>query len=186
MHTYTHKSKTTGRIRMCYISNDCFFWRKFIFWVRSACEIQLVSYASKHTLQSLSDMLFVCAYTLIWKLYRSYMDVLRIEELLYHWRHSLCSLEFFLQDPTGELQPQTCVCRRSLIQHHHAYTVSLYIHCCLVHNYPWQQNSHSLWLYYAPNDGFILNNALFVRTNLASYVLYTLCCVFSITAMQQI
>ena len=36
-----------------------------------------------------------------------------------------------------------------------------YIAINLVHNYAWQQNSRSLWLYYTSNKGFTANGASF-------------------------
>ena len=60
VHTYTRNLKSTGCIWMFYMSNDCFTigdkWS-----VRAGCEIQLVSYGSKHALQSLSNKPFVCS-----------------------------------------------------------------------------------------------------------------------------
>ena len=67
-----------------------------IFCVRAEFEKQKASYASKHTLQSLSDKPFFHIYSIFrditWKL-SSYMDFQDIKRMLYYRRHSLCGLE---------------------------------------------------------------------------------------------
>ena len=55
-------------------------------------------------------------------------------------------------------------------------TASLYIHCYLVCNYAWQQNSCSLWQYYIPNNDFTTNNTLFYIEQIWLATLYTLQC----------
>ena len=66
--TYSHNLKTKGRIRTFYLSNDCSTIEDTcvsIFWGRAVCEIQLVSYESKHASQPLPRWHFVhtCIYT---------------------------------------------------------------------------------------------------------------------------
>ena len=86
---YTCNLKTTGCIRMFYISTDCSTIADVCFCVRAGWKIRTVSYASKHALQSLSNKPFVR----ILDNFRSYVDVQHIEQLLYHRIHSLCGLE---------------------------------------------------------------------------------------------
>ena len=66
-----------------------------IFYVRAGCKVQLSSYGSKHVhvLQSLFDKPLVPTYMLNLKTTRHIMNFLKIEQLLYHRRHSLCGLE---------------------------------------------------------------------------------------------
>ena len=54
-----------------------------------------------------------------------------------------------------------------------------YIHHYSVHNYVWQENSRSLWLYYTPNNGFTANNASFYKNKFGN-LLNTRCSVFPI------
>ena len=76
----------------------------------------MVSYASKHASQSLSNKPFVhtqlyLTHTL--KTSRSYVDVQQIERLLYYWRYSLCCLELDEESTWRAMAPVS----RSLIQH---------------------------------------------------------------------
>ena len=106
--------------------------------------------------------------------YRSYMDVLHIEKLLCYPRHFLCGSKLHDRYDWKAMGPDTHH-GLSLIQHCHAY-----IYCSLVSNYAWQQNSHSLWLYYTLNDGFTANDVSFYK-NKFGYLLYTHYSVFPIT-----
>ena len=85
VHTYTYNSKTKVCIMMFDLSNNCstirdiYFWFRAdgcstyqttalqlemsIFCVRARCEVQLLSYGSKHVSQSLSHKPFVGAST---------------------------------------------------------------------------------------------------------------------------
>ena len=67
------------------------------FLVRAACKIRLVSFGSKHALQSLSNMPFVCTYMYTCTLKTTQLtytvDVLHIKWQLYYWRYYLCGLE---------------------------------------------------------------------------------------------
>ena len=136
--------------------------------VRAGCEIQLVSYGSKHALQSLSNKQFV--YTCItWKLQVMYgcsayqITALLSETFLVclelhersNWKATSPNMHQSFSDKTF------CV-----------YTASPYIHHYLVHNCAWQQNSCTLdcilhskrWLYMPTTYDFI-------RTKLASYTM---------------
>ena len=131
-----------------------------ISWVRAECEIWLASHGSKIASQSPFSMPFVGAY----------MHTLKTTR--YIWTFCVlnnCSaiadiifvvLWSSMRYSIGELWPQVCI-SHSLTQHCHAHTASPYIHRYLVCNFTWQQNSHSLWLYYTPNDGFTAKDASF-------------------------
>ena len=115
-----------------------------IFWVRVVFEIRVASYGSQ-THIAVSFVIrhpFVRTSTHKLKTTDRYVDVLRIEWLLYYWRHFLCGWSC-MRDPNGELRLQTSIAVvlwYSVVAH--AYTVSPY----LVRNYAWQRNSRSLWL----------------------------------------
>ena len=87
-----------------------------IFSVRAGCEIQLMSYGSKHALQSLSDKHFVGTYM--------YTHNLKLQVIYgcLAYRVTALLLETFLvcfelhERSTGELWPQTRI-SHSLIQH---------------------------------------------------------------------
>ena len=53
-----------------------------------------------------------------------------------------------------------------------AYCKPIYIHHYLVCNYAWQQNSHSLWVCYTPNNGFTANSALFYNSKILHHDLW--------------
>ena len=149
-----------------------------IFCIRVGCEIRLVG--SKHTSQSLSDKPFVHTYTQL-ENYGSYMDVVHIEQLLDYWRHSLYGLELHKRFDCKAratdllwLLSDTTLC---------VYTASRYIHCYLVCNYTWQQNSHTLWLHTTHQTTALLQMMhCFIRTKLASHT--TRCSVFSVRPLQ--
>ena len=63
--TSTRNLKTTGRIWMfyCTYQKTALLSVMFIFSARARCKIRIVSYGSKHALQSLSDEPFVGPYT---------------------------------------------------------------------------------------------------------------------------
>ena len=137
----------------------------FNFLVRTACEPRLVSYCSKHTSQSFSDMPLLCTYTQL-ENYRSYMDVLHvhvhIKQLLYYRRHSFCGLRSDCRvtapDTHGDLLWYNIVC----VLHVQA----LYIHP----NYTWQQNSCSLWLH-TTHQRMALQQMMYCFTRTKSYVM---------------
>ena len=137
------------------------------FWVRAVCEIWLASYGFKHTYQSHFDTPFVHASHIN---YRSYVDVLHIEQLLYYQKHSLCVLELHERSDWRTMTPNThwSVTDTTLC----AYTASLYIYHYLVYNYAWQQNSHTLWLYYTPDKTLLPTMHHFIKTSLASYSIH--------------
>ena len=98
-------------------------------------------------------MCHLCALTHITSNYWLYMDVLHIEWRLYYQRHSLCGLRMHEGSDRRTTTPDTyhgC----SLIQHR-VRTESPCTHHYLVHNYAWQQNSHSLWLYCKPTTALL-------------------------------
>ena len=140
-----------------------------IFWVRAACEICLASYGSKHTLYSLS----VCHLNTLTRICVTKQVIYghckyRMTPLLSE--ASLCGLELCSWSDWRVTAPKciaivlwgNIVCIYIL----QAY---IYIHCYLVRNYSWQQNSHSLWQYYTLNNDFTANDASFYKNN--SYVM---------------
>ena len=101
---------------MFYILDDCSILSKMsIFFVRAGCKIQLASYDPKHASQSLSDKPFVHSYTLNRKT-TGHIWTLCIRNECSTIRHSLCALESYMRDPTGELWPHTHT-SHALIQH---------------------------------------------------------------------
>ena len=82
--------------------------------------------------------------------------------MFYYWTHSLFGLDLHERSDWRGKAPDSHH-GGSLIHHCCAYTASLYRLHYLVHNYIWQQTSHSLWLYHTPKDGFTVNNASFYK-----------------------
>ena len=153
--------------------------KMFIIWVRVTCKIGLVTYGSQHALHFLSRTTFVCTSLQHWK-YRSYMDILHIEWLLYYVRHFLSCLKLHV----------ICYWRvtfpdmhhgRSLMQRYRAYTVMAYISLfgAQLYRYAWQQNSCNLWLL-TTHQTMALQPMIqsFIRTKLARYI--TCCSAFPI------
>ena len=137
-----------------------------LYLVRAACKLRSASYGSKHELQSLSNMPFMCILLCItWKLQvvcgRS---IYQTTALLYCWRCSLWGLELHERSDWKTTAPDT-LHSCSLVQHCHTYTTSPYIHHSLVCNYAWQQNlcACSLWLYCTLNNSFTAYSASFYK-----------------------
>ena len=116
----------------------CTYWmtKMSIFCVRAGCEIQLASYGSKHVSQSLSSKPSVqlCILT-----------------------HKSCK-----RDPTGELQPQTCI-SHSLIQIVCVYckpidTFLFGLQLCMT-----TKLAYLVTAYYTLNNGFTANDASFLH-----------------------
>ena len=63
--TYTRNSKTTDCMWMFYISNDCSISQMSIFCLRAGFEIQMASYVSKQSSQSVSAKPFLYAYRVL-------------------------------------------------------------------------------------------------------------------------
>ena len=60
VNTYMHKSKNHVIYGRSTYRMTALLSKMSIFWIEAACEMQLVSYGSKRSSQSLFDMLFVC------------------------------------------------------------------------------------------------------------------------------
>ena len=100
------------------------------------------------------------------------------------WNISLCGLEVHEKADWKAMASDT---------HHTQFSDTLYgytpyIHHYLVCNYAWQQSSHSLWLYYTPNNDFTPDDASFYENKVLCYKLlqsiaatctYTLQCLSS-------
>ena len=140
--TYTRNSKTTGCMRTLYISKDCSTIRNVYFLHGLELDARYkwwVMPPNMHRSVLLISHLCMCTWNL-----RSYVDIQHIEWLLYYQRHSLCGLEFHERSDwratapdTHQLFSYTTLC---------VYIASSYIHCHLVCNYAWQQNSCTLSL----------------------------------------
>ena len=101
------------------------------------------------------------------------MDYLHINPLLYCRKHSLCGLELHERLDWRATAPDT---HRSFSDTTlFADTASPCIHCYLVCNYAWQQNSCTLWLH-TKHQMTALH--LFMTTSSASYT--TRCSVFQL------
>ena len=137
-----------------------------IFSVRDGRKIQLVSYGSKHSLQYLSDKLFVHLYMHNLKTTGHTFSISTTALL------SNTDLVWFrvAWDPTGELWPQK-LNNHSLIhclRKQQVYTLLFVVHVCIT-----TKLTYLMIAYYKSKDGFTVNDALFMNTNLASY---TSCC----------
>ena len=128
-----------------------------ISWVRASCKIWLVSYDSKHTLQSLSHTPFMCTLThdlkttdCIWTLY-ILNDCFTVRDIT-----CVCFTELHEISDWRD-RPQTHIdC--SLIQYCHVYTASLYTDRYLLHNYTHDNKTHVAYdCTHTPNDGFSAN-----------------------------
>ena len=143
-----------------------------IFWVRRACEIQLVRYGSKHASQSLSDKPFCILTCVTWRLqvvyeHSAYQTTALVLStfpcVVYscmrpHWRATAPDMHRSFSGTT--------LC---------GYTANAYIHCYLVCNYARQQNSRTSWQHTTHQ---MTASLCFIRTKLASYTKH--CSAFSI------
>ena len=150
-----------------------FYYQKmFIFCVRAGCKTWLGSYVSPNAHPSFFPISNLCILTrMTWKLQVIYgCSAYRMTALL-----SMTFLVWFrvARDSTGELRApdmdwsfsDTKLC---------AYDASPCIHCYLVCNYAWQQNSHTLWLHTTHQMTALLPTMhRFIGAYLASY---TTCC----------
>ena len=115
-HSVCTNLKTTGCTWVFYIPNNCFTIQDVFFCVRARCELQLVSYSSKHASQCLCNKQFVHGYGHnlkttghIWTFYISSNNS-TIRDI--PWVLWSC-----MRDLTGELRLQTCI-SLSQIQHY--------------------------------------------------------------------
>ena len=105
VHNYKHNSKTKDRIRRFYLLNDCSAVKDV--HSLAVCEIWSASYGSKHALQPLSNKAF-CVYLHKWiENYRSCVDVLHVEWLLYYWRCLFSVLELDVRYEWWFMPPNT-------------------------------------------------------------------------------
>ena len=135
--TYTRNLKTTDCMQTFYISNNCSTIGDIYVCVRARCEIRMVSYTSKHAMQSLSDKPFLriqCTKTHNSKLQilcgcSSYRTTAILSETFFVWfRVAL------------EIQLESYGLRHSSV-------IIWYVVCVTA--------------YYSPNDCFIANDASF-------------------------
>ena len=175
VHTYAHNSITTSRIWMFYISNKLLAEMSIV-CVRAGCEIQW-QVMTPNTHCSLFLISHLCVLTCItWKL-QSHIWTLCISNDCSITRDIPCVV--CVRNPTGDIQPQTCI-GHSLIQHcvHMLQAVSyITIWCATTHN----NKTHILY------DCILCTKwqlcchpcIVFIRAKLASYT--TQCSVFSIS-----
>ena len=147
-----------------------------IIWLRPGCESRLASYGSKRTSRFLFYRIFVATCTsthyLNTILVQYGCSILHMKRVLYYTTFLWCGLELherFNWKPTTPDMHHSC----SLIQRYCVYTASSYIHCYLLCNYAWQQNSHTLWLHTTHRMMVLLPTLHnFIRTDLNSYSIH--------------
>ena len=136
-------------------------------------------YGSKHTSQCLSNKPFVHTYTHITWNFRSYVDILHIQQLLYYQRQSLCGSKLHERANWRAMFPDTHGSFSDTLLS--VYTVSLYIHChmCI---WPWcaticmtTKLMYLMTAYYTRKNGFTANDAMFYKSKL-SLLHYMLSC----------
>ena len=116
-----HNSKSIWCIQTICTSNDCSPIRDF-FLVRATCKIRSVSYGSKHTSQSLSDMSFWPYLHAQLENYKSYTDALRIERLLYCQRYLFSGLNLCARYDLWVINLNTHHCFFPIRRFVHTYT----------------------------------------------------------------
>ena len=137
--------KNSGHIWTFYILNDCSTIGDNFFSVRGRCEIWYGTYGSK-THCSLLLLSNFCVHI--------YKHSLKTTGQI--WTFCISNNCSTIRDIFVRFRVAWEIWLEGYDLHHHhlfsntllcAYTASLHIHCNLVHNYAWQQNSRTLWLH---------------------------------------
>ena len=155
MHTSTHNSKITGRIRTFYLSNNC-STAGDMYFLGFLCVLTHIN-THKYTHTHIYGR-------------SAYQTTALLLEISFIWIR--VTWEIRLENYSSRQFYRTTapdMCQSFSDRILCAYTASPYVHSYLVCNYTWQQNSSSLWLYYTPNDTFTANDASFISTNLVTY-----------------
>ena len=144
-----------------------------IFCVRTECEIWLVSYGSKHALQSVSDKPFVCTYMHNLKLQvihgcSAYQTTALLFETFFVWFRVASEI---LLDSYGPRHTSVVLWYKIVCILQARKLASLYIHRYLICNYiHMTTNSCTLWLDTTHQTTVLLPTMhLFIWTKLASY-----------------
>ena len=136
-----------------------------IFCLSTRCEIRMARYASKHSLQSLSDKPFLLVHAVYLDTqlenFRPYVDVQHIERLLYYRRHSLCglvALEIQLERYSPRHAPVVLWGSIVCVHCKPVYTLLFDTRLCLT-----TKLTYLMIAYYPPNNGFTASDASFYK-----------------------